>query len=148
MNNRSIVALALTLLSAICACGSSPSTTATTTSNADTVTFTMVYTDVLAASCTPCHAPGCVGDSAGGLDMSNQATAYTNLQKNAEATCSGLARVVPGDAAKSLLVEKVESAHPPCGSQMPYGCGGATGCLSTAEVQEIVDWINAGAKND
>jgi hypothetical protein len=30
---------------------------------------------------------------------------------------------------------------------MPYGCGGAT-CLSAAEVQEIVDWINAGAKND
>jgi hypothetical protein len=79
--------------------------------------------------------------------MSTQAAAYANLQNTAVAPCSGRARVVPGDAAASLLVEKVESA-PPCGIKMPYGCGGATACLSTAQVQEIADWINGGAKND
>jgi hypothetical protein len=80
--------------------------------------------------------------------MSTQAVAYTNLQKSASGLCSGFTRVVPGDAAMSLLAEKVESAHPPCGTQMPYGCGGATACLSAAQVQEIVDWINGGTKND
>jgi hypothetical protein len=61
---------------------------------------------------------------------------------------SGLKLVVPGNAAMSLLTEKVGSAHPPCGTQMPFGCGGAGPCLSAARVQEIADWINDGAKND
>ena len=83
--------------------------------------------------------------------MSTQAAAYTNLQKSAAgASCeaSGLTLVVPGDATASLLVEKVTSAHPPCGTQMPFGCGGATPCLSAPQVEEIVDWINDGAQND
>jgi hypothetical protein len=83
--------------------------------------------------------------------MSNQAVAYTSLQKSAAgASCkaSGLKLVVSSDAATSLLVEKVGSAHPPCGTQMPFGCGGAGLCLSAVQVQEIVDWINDGAKND
>jgi hypothetical protein len=152
MNTRSIVALALVaLFPATCACGSSSPTPAST--NTDTVTFTMVYADVLSPSCTPCHTPGGgTGDTLGGLDLSTQALAYTNLQKSpAGAGCKGmgLTLVVPGDAATSLLVEKVQSAAPPCGSQMPFGCGaGAVTCLSAAQVQEIADWINGGAKND
>jgi hypothetical protein len=31
---------------------------------------------------------------------------------------------------------------------MPYACGGATPCLSSAQVQELVDWINDGAQNN
>ena len=147
MNHKSIVAHALSFLSAMCGCGNS-STPANTDPNTKMVTFTKVYTEVISVTCVPCHAPGGVGDAAGGLDMSTQAVAYANLQKSAVAPCSGLARVVPGDAAMSLLVEKVESAHPPCGTQMPYGCGGATPCLSAAQVEEIVDWTNGGAKND
>jgi hypothetical protein len=146
MNNQSIVSLTLSLVSAMYGCGNS--STSGTDPKTNTVTFTNVYAEVISVSCVPCHAPGGVGDAAGGLDMSTQALAYANLQKSAVAPCSGLARVVPGDAAMSLLVEKVESAHPPCGTQMPYGCGGATPCLSAAQVQEIVDWTNGGAKND
>jgi hypothetical protein len=153
MNKRFIVTLALTLFSATCACGSSGSTPTNTNASTDTVTFTMVYTDVLSASCTPCHAPGGgTGDTLGGLDLSTQALAYTNLQKSpVGAGCKGMGftLVVPGDAATSLLVEKVQSAAPPCGSQMPFGCGaGALACLSATQVQEIADWINGGAKND
>jgi hypothetical protein len=83
--------------------------------------------------------------------MSTQLEAYTNLQKSAAgASCamSGLQLVVPGSAATSLLVEKVESAQPPCGTQMPFGCGGMGTCLSTVQIQEIRDWINGGANND
>jgi hypothetical protein len=150
MNNRSIAALTLFLFSATCGCGNSSSSTP---GNGDTnaVTFTKVYSDVVSGVCVPCHAPGGTGDAAGGLDMSTQAVAYTSLQKSAAgASCkaSGLKLVVPGDAPMSLLVEKVESAHPPCGTQMPFGCGGSGPCLSAAQVQELVDWINDGAKND
>jgi len=124
-----------------------------TNTDSNSVTFTMVYSDVLSPSCTPCHAPGGgTGGTLGGLDLSTQALAYANLQKSpAGAGCKGMGftLVVPSDAAMSLLVEKVESSTPPCGSQMPFGCGAGTlACLSTAQVQEIVDWINGGAKND
>jgi hypothetical protein len=153
MNSRSIFALTLILFSATCGCGSSstPENTNTNTNTTNTVTFAKVYADVLSGSCTPCHAPGGTGDAAGRLDMSTQAAAYTNLEKSAAgASCkaSGLQLVVPGAASMSLLVEKVESAHPPCGTQMPFGCGGSTPCLSAAQVQEIVDWINDGADNN
>jgi hypothetical protein len=146
-NHRSIVLFAS--LATTSGCGSGSSTAANT--DANTVTFTNVYSDVLSAICLPCHAPGGTGNSAGKLDMSAEALAYTNLQKSAAgASCktSGLKLVVPGDAAMSLLGEKVGSAHPPCGTEMPFGCGGAGPCLSAAQVQEITDWINGGAKND
>jgi hypothetical protein len=150
MNNLSIAALTLALISATCGCGGS-STSGNTNTNTNTVTFTTVYSDILSKSCTPCHAPGGVGDTAGKLDMSTQALAYTNLQMTAAgSTCesTGLELVVPGDAAKSLLLEKVES-NPPCGVQMPYGCPTTTmPCLTTAQVQEIEDWINDGAMNN
>jgi hypothetical protein len=146
VNNCSIVALTLVLVSAAWGCGSSSS------GNTDPVTFTMVYSDVISTTCLPCHAPGMVGDSAGALDMSTQALAYSNLQKDASGSdckASALPLVVPGNAAMSLLVEKVESTTPPCGSQMPFECGaGATPCLTTAQIQEIVDWINGGAENE
>jgi len=148
VNNRSIVALTLVLVCACWGCGRSSSGNTDT----DTVTFAMVYSDIISTTCLPCHAPGMVGDSAGALDMSTQALAYSNLQKDASGSdckASGLPLVVPGNAAMSLLVEKVESATPPCGSQMPFECGsGSTSCLTTAQIQEIVDWINGGAENE
>ena len=146
-DHRSIVLFAI--LSAIAGCGGGSSTAPN--ANTNTVTFTNVYSDVLSAICLPCHAPVGTGYSAGKLDMSVQALAYSNLQKSAAgASCkaSGLKLVVPGDAAMSLLAEKVESAHPSCGTEMPFGCGGSTPCLSAAQVQEIADWINGGAKNE
>jgi hypothetical protein len=158
MNRRATVTLMLTLLSASYGCGSSGSKPDTASGNTsgdtpstttDPVTFTMVYTDIVSTACLPCHAPGGTGAAAGGLNMSTQALAYTNLETSASgASCRGLQLVVPGNAAMSLLVEKVESAEPPCGSRMPYGCAGASPCLSTSQIQEISDWINAGAKND
>jgi cytochrome c553 len=148
VNNRSTVVL-FAILSVTSTCGGSSS--ASGNPNTSAVTFADVYSDTLSGICLPCHAPGGTGNSAGKLDMSTQALAYTNLQMRAGgASCkaSGLKLVVAGDAAMSLLVEKVASAQPPCGAQMPYGCGGPGPCLSPAQVQEIADWINSGAKNE
>src|SRR5580704_8663640 len=99
MNNRCIVAVTFTLISATCGCGSSSSTPGDTNG----VTFTTVYSDIISKACLPCHAPKGVGDTAGKLDMSTQALAYTNLQLPATGSvckASGLKLVVPGDAAK------------------------------------------------
>lgn len=145
INNRSFVVLTLAFLSATCGCGSS------TPENTNTVTFTSVYSDILSKTCIPCHAPKGVGDTAGKLDMSTQALAYTNLQMTAtgsQCKAKDLTLVIPGDAAKSLLIEKFGS-KPPCGSRMPFGCGSAKmPCLTAGQVQEIADWINDGAMND
>jgi hypothetical protein len=160
MNKSATLALTLAVLSAASwGCGSSsnsptPGDTSPTdtTTDAATVTFTKVYSDILSGACVACHSPPAgVGNSAGALNMSSQALAYTNLQGSAAgSSCrgSGLERVVPGNAAMSLLVQKVDSATPPCGTQMPDECGAAGTCLSAAQVQEIEDWINEGAKND
>lgn len=104
-------------------------------------TFTRVY-EILSANCSPCH----TSDSSGGLDMSSKATAYGELVgKAAEGpSCSGQGtRVVAGDADGSLLIRKLRPS-PPCGSRMPR----LRTPLSTTLIDEIADWIEAGAKND
>jgi hypothetical protein len=116
------------------------------TGSTGATTFTDVYMNVIVPNgCTACHNPS-VG--AGSLDMSTQAAAYTNLVgvMAAGPACGGmgLIRVVKGDASMSLIYEKVSEADPPCGSQMPLG--GAP--ISSAEMTMVMDWINAGAKNN
>jgi hypothetical protein len=152
MTNRFIVALGLTLFFATWGCGSNANAgSGSSDPPTPTVTFTEVYSSIISGSCTPCHAPGGAGSTTGRLDMSSEAAAYAGLQQSAagvSCNTSGLKRVVPGDAAMSVLFEKVESANPPCGSQMPYGCAGTGTCLTAAQVMEIENWINEGAKND
>ena len=52
-------------------------------------------------------------------------------------------RVVAGDPGASYLMEKLTSAKPAAGTQMP-----PTEPLSPERIQRVRDWIAAGAKND
>jgi hypothetical protein len=86
------------------------------------------------------------GYTMGMLDMSSEATAYTNLVGVAAmaAVCTGKGmRVVAGDSAMSILYTKVAAANvPTCGPKMP-----ATGAKLTAmQVAMIKAWIDGGAK--
>lgn len=107
-------------------------------------TFTQVYA-IIKAKCGTCHTGG---SPSGSLGMATQADAYKNLvgvKAAAGGACSGgMTRVVKGNAANSLLVDKVEPS-PTCGSRMPRG--GAP-FLSDTEIATIRNWINAGANND
>jgi hypothetical protein len=49
---------------------------------------------------------------------------------------------VPGDAANSLLIQKL-GATPPCGMRMPIGAP-----LSDEQMAQITQWIDLGAPND
>ena len=109
-------------------------------------TFTAVYTQVLVPdTCTSHHAAGQLDSF---LDLSTQATAYTNLvgakASGPECGTSGEIRVVAGKASESLLFQKVSMSKPPCGVQMPFD--GTP--ISSAHQALIEDWINGGAKND
>jgi mono/diheme cytochrome c family protein len=139
-------------LALVTACSSSSSGTPAAATPSDdagastgTVTFTQVYSDIISQDCVSCHNPAGDGVTAGKLDMSSQATAFSNLVGVAAAgeACGGKGtRVVAGDADNSILYQKVTS--PTCGSQMPLG-GTA---LSNDKTEEIETWIKAGAMND
>ena len=112
-------------------------------------TFTQLYTTVLKTNCAmKCHAAAAKPD--GGLDLSTQAIAFTNLVGKAATgmPCLGKGmRVVAGNSAMSILYSKVSSATPVCGVQMPKGCKGAM-CLTTMETDLIKAWIDSGAMNN
>ncbi len=119
-----------------------------TTGDGGGATFTAVYA-VLMASCLPCHAPGGNGATGGMLDMSSQASAYTNLvgKSAAGAACAanGGTRVVAGNAMMSLLYNKVSVATPRCGARMPRAPAAP---LPMGDIALIRSWINAGALNN
>jgi hypothetical protein len=138
------------------ACSSAPSssgdggTTADTgaTEGGSTVTFSDVYTTIIAVDCTNsmCHFPN-PGPNDGDLDLSSQATAYAQLV-NVPATtapidsnnCTG-DRVVPGSPSTSLLYLKVAEALPPCGARMPD----LQPPLTSQQIGLIQTWITEGA---
>jgi hypothetical protein len=103
--------------------------------------FAAIYEDILLPSCA---AVICHGTGTGELDMSTRARAYESMVEVPAAgdACRdmGFVRVVPGDAAGSLLVTKLVLDAAPCGETMPFG-----GVLLDADVARIAAWIDAGA---
>ncbi len=114
-----------------------------------TVTFTTVYTTIIANRCAPCHTTSSgIGITQGTLDMTSKATAYASLVNVAAAgsACAGQGtRVVPGNPGTSILYLKVNLTDPaPCGAKMPFGLA----ALPQSEVNSIRDWIQQGALNN
>ena len=93
--------------------------------------------------CTSCHG------GSGGLFLT-QGQSYTNLVNvNAqEGACNTLKRVLPGNAAQSVLFIRVSSnsIDTQCGpnSRMPKD----NPRLSQSQIDLIEQWINKGAKNN
>jgi hypothetical protein len=113
-----------------------------------TPSWAAVYSQVITPRCLPCHSAATeLGVTLGRLDMSTQATAFTNLVNAAAAgpACTaGGVRVVPGSPATSLLYLKVSPDEPvPCGAKMPLG-----GTITAAEADQIEAWILGGAPNN
>ncbi len=111
-------------------------------------TFTQVYSDIISPICVQCHNPQGIGVSMGHLDMSTKGVAFADLVGVSAMgiACGGMGtRVVAGNAANSIMFEKIDPGTPaPCGSKMPLGLAP----LTTAQANEIQSWINAGAMNN
>jgi hypothetical protein len=109
-------------------------------------TFSDVYA-IIAAKCAFCHASGNIGITIGRLDMSTGPHAYQNLvgQVSTGNDCSpkGGTRVIPGDAANSLIIHKLEGTQD-CGVRMPD----TFPALAPAEIEVFRGWIAAGALPD
>ncbi len=106
--------------------GSGGASTGTTTSTPSaTPSFTADVLPILKNKCSACHG------SSGGWDASSYKSV---MESGAHAPV-----VVPGNAANSLLVQKITGTQKD-GMLMPPG-----GKLSEVEIQIITNWINAGA---
>ena len=111
-------------------------------------TFGLIQTSVLAGNCTSCHASGTAFAIESGLSLDG-ATAYKNLVNveahDQTARSDGLLRVVPGNAQKSLLYQKLILWDPNharnYGAPMPLG--GQS--LTVGQIELVRKWINAGA---
>lgn len=110
------------------------------------------WTDVWQTFDGTCNTGGCHGfTTQGDLDMSTKQTAYDNLvgmsAEGGECAGSGLLRVEAGSPDTSLLVRKLEEEAgigDTCGDGMPQS-GGA---LTTAQIDAVRSWIDAGAQEN
>jgi hypothetical protein len=100
------------------------------------ISFARDVQPILDARCTGCH-------SRGQLDFDFTAGgSYGKLVNVRSKSCTGRILVVPGDAAHSYVVDKVQPAMALCaGSSMRYGA-------TNAEVATLIEWINQGAPNN
>ncbi len=90
-----------------------------------------------------CALGGCHNSTAQeGLNLS-QGVAYSNIVNVASTQVPASMRVLPGDAANSYLVKKIEGTQI-VGVRMPKD----RSALSSVSIQNIKNWINRGAKNN
>ncbi|MES2152033.1 MAG: DUF4214 domain-containing protein [Pseudomonadota bacterium] len=109
-----------------------------------TSSFALLQSRLFGANCTTCHSSTL---ASGGLVL--DARAYANLvnvtPQSLAAAGDGLKRVLPGNAANSLLYQKLlmwDPAHAPrYGAAMPLGGGS----LSVGQIEFVRRWIAAGA---
>jgi hypothetical protein len=107
------------------------------------VSFASVIQPILTTNCTAsgCHAGNMPKE---GLDLSS-GKAYGALVGVASSQCNnGLKRVLPGDPAKSYLVDKLLGTNLCSGSQMPK----AGTSIPAKDLEAITNWICNGAPNN
>ncbi len=115
---------------------------------------TSVFADkvqpIFTKNCVGCHHSGgsgwsATGGSAGGLDLST-GNSYASLLGSGTGQTSfevpGTLRVNPANADSSYIYQKIFSASPKSGVQMPQGGP----YLSTDDINTIKNWIADGAK--
>jgi len=116
-----------------------------------TESFAAIYQSIFASQTYSCNTTACHGRmagqsaSVGNLELLTKETAYKDLVgvKSDGVLCDdGMrTRVVPGNAAASLLVQKLKAETVMCGSIMPN-----TGIpIADVDQARITAWINAGA---
>lgn len=106
--------------------------------------FSAIYRDIIAPQCSSCH----VSDERAGLNMSTRALALAELvgvPADTASACNGQGpRVVAGNAANSLLVNKIDAANPRCGARMPRNAPP----LDAEDIARIRRWIDQGAHDN
>jgi hypothetical protein len=120
------------------ACGS-PSSPQPPATAKDDPSFAGDIQSIFTSSCT---ASSCHGASAqAGLSLI-QGQSYVNLVNASSTEDVSRKRVLPGDAANSYIVIKLEGRQA-VGAKMPLGSS-----LDAASLQNIKNWVDKGAKSN
>lgn len=128
--NKFYLLLGLTLLvvAALSACGTqSNQTVAASPTHSGPVSFAKDVLPIFENSCVKCHGGDFIRKN---LDLKTFPSMMAGSENGAVVT--------PGDAANSLLAKQIINGKMPKKGQK----------LTPAEIQLIVDWINAGAQNN
>jgi hypothetical protein len=129
----------------------------------DGATFTSIYDEF--EPCSGCHAPGAQGRVEGTettQDWSTRESALRTLRGTASGLignfqdCNGVRLVVAGSAEQSLLVASLDEDV-----RMSFSVSGSPDCtadaisdetskinISSAAIQDLKDWIDAGASDN
>jgi hypothetical protein len=111
------------------------------------VSWSMNVWPVVQNNCRSCH----IGTGQGAQQVPNMIMTDANATRtawiNVDPSCtggsipSGAKRIVPGDATKSFVYNKISEDPPWCGARMPRG----RPALPASEIQLFFDWIEQGA---
>lgn len=126
--------------------GSSSTTTATVSNGVPpvTVSFAQLQTDIFSV-CIGCHtgALPASGPLPGSMSL-KPGDSYASLVNVDSQQQPALKRVLPGNAANSYLVRKLEGTAGISGERMPFGGP----YFDAATLDRLKAWINAGAPNN
>ena len=108
------------------------------------VSFKDQIQPILNTDCFRCHRVNGEADLFGIALQVGEEVAFELLVNQPSSLDANLTLVVPGDAASSLLFNKVASDTPPTGARMPL----REAPLSAESIELIRDWIDQGALNN
>jgi uncharacterized protein (TIGR03118 family) len=112
-----------------------------------TVTLSQLQAQVFTPICSGCHSG--LGSSLPGVQNLTAGHTFSNVVNVASIEQPSLLRIKPNDPANSYLIRKIEGTAGISGSRMPFGCGSSSDpCLDQTTINQIIDWVNAGAPND
>jgi len=110
-------------------------------SDATAVSFAQQIQPIFVGRCDGCHSQGGFADNQGIALRLTASESLAGLVNQTSSQNASLTLVTPGDAANSLLFQKVSQDSPPIGSRMPlFGSP-----LSVSDQNLIRDWIDQGA---
>ncbi len=101
----------------------------------------IIQATIFTPNCASCHSGAGSISGIANMDLTNADAAYATLVDQPSAQDGNFIRVVPGDPANSLLLQKLQGVATVGGPLMP-----PTGMLGAADITAVSDWIAAGAE--
>jgi len=109
------------------------------------VTLTQLQTQFFTPICSTCHTGQ--GSSLPGVQNLTAGNSFSNIVNVASIEEPTLDRIKPNDPTNSYLIQKIMGTAAK-GAQMPDGCPITQPCLTQAQINMFISWVNAGAQNN
>lgn len=109
-------------------------------------TLTQLQTNFFTPICSGCHSG--FGSSLPGSQNLTAGNSFGQIVNVPSVEQPALFRIKPNDPTNSYLIQKIEGAQGISGSRMPLGCPNSQPCLTQAQIDMFVSWVNAGALNN